>query len=90
MEQTLARHPGISEVAVVGTSDDRLGEVLLAYVTRRAGDTTAEPEIISWCRERLADFKVPRYVRFRDSLPRNASGKMLKDVLRGDSSSSPR
>jgi acyl-CoA synthetase (AMP-forming)/AMP-acid ligase II len=60
----------------------RLGEVGVAYVVLRPGETTAETEIIGFCRDRLANFKVPRAVCFAGSLPRNASGKVLKYELR--------
>jgi HIP---CoA ligase len=70
VEQVLARHPDVSEVAVIGVPDVRLGEV------------AKEAEVIAWCRERLANFKVPRYVDVVAALPRNASGKVLKRDLR--------
>jgi HIP---CoA ligase len=84
VEQTIARHPAVSEAAVVGVPDpdQRLGEVGLAYVIPRPGVTVEQDEIIGFCRERLANFKVPRAVRVVDVLPRNASGKVLKYELR--------
>ncbi len=82
IEQTLVRHPDIAEVSVVGVPDERLGEVARAYVIRRPGSDVAEDEIIAWCRERIANFKVPRSIVFVDSLPRTASGKVLKYELR--------
>ena len=86
VEQTIARHPAVSEAAVVGVPDpdpgQRLGEVGLAYVIPRPGQTVTESGIIGYCRERLANFKVPRAVRVVDVLPRNASGKVLKYELR--------
>jgi len=82
VEQALAHHEVVSEVAVVGVPDDRLGEVGRAYVIRRPGVVAAEPDIIAWCRERLANYKVPRSVVFVDDLPRNATGKVLKRRLR--------
>ena len=84
VEQALARHPAVSEAAVVGVPDpdERLGEVGLAYVILRPGQAATETEIIGYCRERLANFKVPRAVRVVRALPRNASGKVLKYELR--------
>jgi acyl-CoA synthetase (AMP-forming)/AMP-acid ligase II len=82
VEQVLARHPEISEVTVIGVPDDRLGEVARAYVIPRPGTSPAGEAIITWCRERLANFKVPRTVEFVTALPRNASGKVLKHELR--------
>ncbi len=72
----------MSEAAVVGVPDPRLGEVGRAFVVPRPGATVTEEEIIAFCRERLANFKVPRSVRVVASLPRNASGKVLKFELR--------
>jgi HIP---CoA ligase len=82
VEQAMARHPDISEVSVVGVPDERLGEVALAYVIAKPGTGPTGEQIIAWCRERLANFKVPRAVVLVDALPRNASGKVLKHELR--------
>jgi HIP---CoA ligase len=82
VEQVMARHPDVSEVAVVGVADPRLGEVARAYVIPAPGKTPSEKQVIEWCRERLANFKVPRSVAFVEALPRNASGKVLKRELR--------
>jgi acyl-CoA synthetase (AMP-forming)/AMP-acid ligase II len=82
IEQVIARHEQVSEVAVVGVPDDRLGEAGCAFVVARPGATVTETEIIAFCRERLANFKVPRSVRIVAALPRNASGKVLKTELR--------
>jgi acyl-CoA synthetase (AMP-forming)/AMP-acid ligase II len=82
IEQVLARHAAVAEVAVVGMADDRLGEVGRAFVVRRPGVEVTEAELIGYCRERLANFKVPRVVTFVDALPRNASGKVVKATLR--------
>jgi acyl-CoA synthetase (AMP-forming)/AMP-acid ligase II len=82
VEQTLARLDGVVEAAVVGVPDERLGEVGRAFVVRR-GELT-EDDVLSWCGDRLANFKRPRSVEFVDSLPRNLSGKVLKNDLRSD------
>jgi HIP---CoA ligase len=84
VEQLLARHPAVSEAAVIGVPDDRLGEVGRAYVIPRPGTEIDPPEIIEFCRERLANFKVPRSVVIVAELPRNAAGKVLKYVLRAE------
>ncbi|MET9534443.1 AMP-binding protein [Streptomyces sp. NPDC006649] len=81
VEQLLARHRQISEAAVVGIPDPRLGEVGRAYVTPRPGERPEPAEVIAFCRERLANFKVPREVVVLDRLPRNAMGKVLKSDL---------
>ena len=70
------------KAAVVGVPDARLGDVGCAFVVPRPGVTPTEAEIIAFCRERLANFKVPRSVRTVAALPRNASGKVLKSELR--------
>jgi HIP---CoA ligase len=82
VEQVMTRHPDISEVAVVGVPDPRLGEVARAFVKPKPGASPEAEQVIAWCRERLANFKVPRSVIFVDALPRNASGKVLKRELR--------
>ncbi|HEY2272423.1 MAG TPA: FadD3 family acyl-CoA ligase [Jatrophihabitantaceae bacterium] len=82
VEQALARHPSVSEAAVVGVPDERLGEVGRAYVISRPGASVDADEVMEFCRSRLANFKVPRSVCVVDELPRNASGKVLKYQLR--------
>jgi len=82
VEQVLARLDGVAESAVIGVPDARLGEVGKAFVVPRPGHALAEPDVLAYCRERLANYKVPRSVEFRAGLPRNASGKTLKQVLR--------
>jgi acyl-CoA synthetase (AMP-forming)/AMP-acid ligase II len=82
IEQVLARHPAVAEAAVVGVPDDRMGEVGRAFVVRHRGAVVDDASVIAYCREHLANFKVPRSVVFVDSLPRNASGKVTKNALR--------
>jgi acyl-CoA synthetase (AMP-forming)/AMP-acid ligase II len=82
VEQALARLDGVREAAVIGVPDERLGEVGLAAVVRGPDDGLTAEEVLAHCRERLANFKVPRRVEFVDALPRNPSGKVLKAVLR--------
>jgi acyl-CoA synthetase (AMP-forming)/AMP-acid ligase II len=82
IEQAIARHEKVAEAAVVGVPDARLGEVGCAFVVPRPGATVSEAEIITFCRQRLANFKVPRSVKVVAALPRNASGKVLKSELR--------
>jgi len=82
IEQAITRHEKVSEAAVIGIPDERLGEVCRAYVIPRPGMSLSEAEIIAFCRERLANFKVPASVVIVDALPRNASGKVLKFELR--------
>jgi HIP---CoA ligase len=82
VEQVLARLGGVAESAVIGVPDPRLGEVGRAFLVTRPGHALAEADVLAFCRERLANYKVPRQVVFRDALPRNASGKVLKRELR--------
>lgn len=85
IEQAITRHDKVSEAAVIGVPDERLGEVGRAYVVPRPGAAPAEDEIIAFCRDRLANYKVPRSVRIVEALPRNAGGKVLKTQLREES-----
>ncbi|CAM4105808.1 Long-chain-fatty-acid--CoA ligase [Mycobacterium basiliense] len=82
IEQVLARMDGVADVAVIGVPDQRLGEVGRAFVVTRPGATLDETSVITYTREHLANFKAPRSVRFVDSLPRNAGGKVVKPQLR--------
>jgi HIP---CoA ligase len=85
VEQVLARLDGVAESAVIGVPDDRLGEIGKAFVVRRPGHELAAAEVLAFCRERLANYKVPRQIEFRTELPRNPSGKTLKRLLREES-----
>ncbi len=82
IEQVLARLPGVAEAAVIGVPDDRLGEVGRAFIVRLPGADLDDQAVLSYTREHLANFKVPRSVEFLDSLPRNAGGKVVKPQLR--------
>jgi len=82
IEGMLLRHPAVSQVAVVGMPDERLGEVGVAFVVPRPGEVVAPEEIITWAQTEMANFKVPRRVEIVDALPLNASGKVLKTELR--------
>jgi acyl-CoA synthetase (AMP-forming)/AMP-acid ligase II len=82
VEQVLARLGGVAESAVIGVADARLGEVGRAYLVTRPGHVLDAGEVLAFCRERLAGYKVPRQVVFRDGLPRNPAGKVLKRLLR--------
>lgn len=82
IENTLRTMDGVGDVAVIGVPDERLGEVGMAFVVPAPGKTLAQDDVITWSREHMANFKVPREVRVVDTLPRNATGKVLKFELR--------
>ncbi len=82
VENALASHPAVAEVAVIGVPHERWGETVKAIVVLRAGHTATQPEIIAFAKERLASYKCPTSVDFIDVLPRNPSGKVLKKDLR--------
>jgi acyl-CoA synthetase (AMP-forming)/AMP-acid ligase II len=82
VENAILRLKGVVECAVLGTPDERLGEVGIAFVVADRDPAPTEDEVIAHCREHLANFKVPRHVVIVDSLPHNASGKVLKRELR--------
>jgi long-chain acyl-CoA synthetase len=82
VEEVLFEHPDITEVAVIGKPDDRLGEEVVAVVALRDGATLAEADVIAYAKERMAAYKYPREVRFIDHLPLGPTGKVLKTELR--------
>jgi len=85
IENRLVEHPGILDAAVVGVAHPTLGEEVKAVVEVAPGSTLTPAEVRAWVGQTLADFKVPAHVELtRDKLPRNASGKLLKNVLRGE------
>ncbi len=83
IERVIAGHPSVAQVAIIGAPDERLGEVGKAYVVLRPQTTLDPDEFTAWCRERMANYKVPRYVEVVEALPTNASGKVMKFQLRG-------
>jgi HIP---CoA ligase len=82
IENIMVGHPEVGQVAVVGVPDERLGEVGVAFVVPRPGHTVDPDELVDWCRDHMANFKVPRSVRVVDSLPLNPTGKVMKFELR--------
>ena len=85
IEEILYQFPGVKEAAVIGVPDVRKGEQPVAFLSVQEGSTVDEKAILHFVRERLADYKVPRSVHFLPSLPRTATGKILKTALRAQS-----
>ena len=82
VEEVLFEHPQVKEAAVVGVPDEYRGETVKAFIVLQDGATASAEEIISFCRRRLAAYKVPRQIVFRDSLPKSGVGKYLRRELR--------
>ncbi|MGE3669624.1 MAG: FadD3 family acyl-CoA ligase [Polyangiaceae bacterium] len=82
IENLMLSHSDLVSVAVVGVPDERMGEVGMAFVVPRPGSSLDAETLRAWCRENLANYKVPRYFELVDALPMNATGKVTKFVLR--------
>jgi long-chain acyl-CoA synthetase len=82
IEEVLFHHPGILEASVVGYQSEYRGETVRAFIVRRPGSTVTEAEIIAYCKEELAAYKVPKMVEFVDELPKSLIGKVLRRKLR--------
>ncbi|MAT95499.1 MAG: acyl-CoA synthase [Halioglobus sp.] len=82
VENTLARLEAVADVAVIGVPDDKFGEALLAFVVTKPGMQLDVEEMIEFCRDKIAGYKIPRQLEIVEELPRNPSGKILKKVLR--------
>ena len=82
VERVLVRHPAVSEAAVIGMPDARWGEVGHAFVVCKPGQPVEEAELLDFCRDRLAKFKIPRQVTFVPALPKNDTGKINRQQLK--------
>jgi long-chain acyl-CoA synthetase len=81
VENILAQHPAVGEVAVVGVPDKKRGAAIKAVVVRKKDTEAGEKDLIKYCRKKLTNYKVPQMVEFRDSLPRTGTGKVQKSEL---------
>jgi acyl-CoA synthetase (AMP-forming)/AMP-acid ligase II len=82
IEHVVSAHDDVLDVAVIGVPDDRWGEAVKAVVSLRSGAKVTERDILQFCRGKLAGYKMPKSVDFIQTIPRNASGKILKKELR--------
>jgi long-chain acyl-CoA synthetase len=81
VEDVLYTHPAVAEAAVIGVPDERLGQEVKAVVVVKPGATLTGAGLVAYARQRMASYKYPRLVEFRDALPLNATGKVLKREL---------
>lgn len=84
IENQLSAHEAVAQVAVIGVPDERMGEVAMACVVKHEQADLSEEALTAWCRENMANYKVPRKIRFMDALPLNATGKVQKFILRDE------
>lgn len=82
IDEVLYQHPKIEDAVAVGIPDEYRGETIKAFCVLKEGETCTAEMIIAFCREKLASYKAPRSVEFRDSLPKSAVGKVLRKILR--------
>ena len=82
VEKVLLAHPGVYEAAVIPTPDEKWGEVPMGLIVRKPESNVTEDELLAFCRSRIAHYKCPRTIEFRDGLPKTATGKVLKRELR--------
>ena len=82
IEEVLIRHPAVADIAVIGIPHPTWGETVKAFVVVKKGETLTEEEVITYCRENLAPYKVPKIIEFIDELPKSAVGKVLRRKLK--------
>lgn len=85
IEEVLYEHPAVQEAVAIGVPDAYRGESVKAIIVKKAGQETTENEIIEWARGKMAAYKVPRAVEFREELPKTNVGKILRRALREES-----
>jgi fatty-acyl-CoA synthase len=86
VEEFLYRHPKVREVQVFGVPDKKYGEELAAWIVLKPGETATEEEIRAFCQGQIAHYKIPRYVRFKETLPLTVTGKAQKFIMRAEMS----
>ena len=84
VDEVLYEHPKVLEAAVIGVPDPHRGETVKAFVVLKPGQSATAEEIVRFCRERLAAYKVPKGIEFRTELPKSTIGKVLRRVLRDE------
>ena len=84
IDEVLYQHPKVKEVVAVGVPDPYRGETVKVFITLKSGVTAEAKEIIAFCKERLAPYKVPKLVEFRSDIPKSAVGKILRKILRDE------
>ena len=89
IDQILAEHPKVAEAVAVGIPDRYRGETVKAFVVLKPGETATAEEILNFCRQNLAKYKVPTQVEFREALPKSSSGKILRRILRRQEAGKP-
>ena len=82
IEEFLFKHPKVSDVQVIGVPDEKFGEELMAWIQLHDGEASNEEEIKSFCKDKIAHYKVPRYIKFTDSFPMTVTGKVRKVEMR--------
>jgi fatty-acyl-CoA synthase len=82
IEEFLYTHPKIADVQVFGVPDERYGEQLCAWINIQEGETLTEQEVVEFCRDRIAHYKVPRHIRFVEAFPMTVTGKIQKFIMR--------
>ena len=83
IEDVIASHPDVLEVAAIGVPDEKSGEAVKVFIVSRSGNLTVK-EVREWCKKRLTAYKVPRHFEFRDELPKTNVGKVLRRQLRDE------
>jgi fatty-acyl-CoA synthase len=85
IEEFLYTHPKVSDVQVIGVPDAKYGEEIMAWVRLRQGEQASSEELRDYCRDKIAHYKIPRYVKFVESFPTTVTGKVQKFIMREQS-----